>query len=525
MYYMAGYCAFGSQCRYAHVRPDGTTLDDESQATLAPRDGGQHAASGSYAAHSIQGAQNGQQGINVAPEQAVSGILPPGFADAAWEDEAPCSSPSIQPSNRAPTAARGQGTGTTAHSLQQSAVSPTSRTGQPLATPRPLRRQNSPCQEQGHSGHSMGAQQQVSDQLSPMPAFLKEGREASAQHSSAAPAAARSRDAGQHVMGTAGDALAEQQTAWSHPQQQECGSAAGSRSYEPRVQAASGKLAQDMQPGRGRNRSLATGVSLAAGDSHHEGGCPHHQLPAGSLRPSADNEEQAAGETSGRATDMTYQLWQHLYNLRNRADPSSEEWPAADRDDEELATAYEEWRVANDTPDDQGGWVEHCKEAVLGHGQYGQHGQSGFDQGYGNGFQHSYEYDSYQSEAGFGDSPEEDYQPWQVGNSASSTPAKAPNVPPLESHAQMTYMIRQFCGLNTVLGPGLSTVLTVQEDAAEDVYHHGEASSQQPQAQDRAPLNGSAIEQRKADSGSRDQGNHLGGARWTYPIVKIFVHL
>ena len=471
--------------------------------------------------HTTQGAQNGQQGVPAAPEQDVRGMLPPGCADAAWEDEAPCSSPSSQPSIRAPAAARGQDKGPTAYSSQPSKVSPSLGTGQPLATPRPLRRQNLSCQEQAHSGHSLGAQQQVPDQLSPIHALLREGQEASEQHNSAAPAAARSRDLGRHGMGTAGDAQAEQQSAWSNPQQQDCGSAAGSRSYEPRVQAAFGEPAQEMDPGRERHGSLTTGVSLAAGDSHHEGGSSHHQWPAGSSRPSADAEEQAAGENSGKGTDMTYQLWQHLNNLRNIADPSSEEWLAAEPDDEEIATAYEEWLVANDFPEDQEGWVQHCMEAVLGPGQYGQQGQSGFDQGYGNGFQHSYDCDSYQSEAGFDASPEEDYQHWQVGDSASSTPAKAPNVLPLESHARMTYMIRQFCGLNIVLGPSLSTILTVQEDAAKDVYHHGEGQSQQPQAQDRAPLNGSTIEQRKADSGSRDQGNHPGGARWTSLTVKI----
>ena len=96
MYYMAGYCAFGSQCRYAHVRPDGTTLGDQSQASPAPSDGRQHAASDSSAAHTTQGAQNGQQTVPSAAEQDVRAMLPPGCADAAWEDEAPCSSPSSQ---------------------------------------------------------------------------------------------------------------------------------------------------------------------------------------------------------------------------------------------------------------------------------------------------------------------------------------------------------------------------------------------------------------------------------------------
>ena len=89
----------------------------------------------------------------------------------------------------------------------------------------------------------------------------------------------------------------------------------------------------------------------------------------------------------------------------------------------------------------------------------------------------------------------------------------------------MTYMIRQLCGLSIVLGPNLSTILTVQEDAAEGVYHHGQGPSQQPQAQDRSPVNGSTSAQWKADSGSRDQANLLDGARWTHSIVKIFSKL
>ena len=527
MYYMAGYCAFGSQCRYAHVRPDGTTPDDDSQATLAPRNGGQHAASGSNAAQSTHGTQNGRQGVPAAPEQGLRSILPPGCADAAWEDKAPCCSLSIQPSNRASAAARGQDSGATARSLQPSAVSPTSRTGQPLASPVPLRRQSPPCQEQVNSGRSTGTQQQDHDQLTPVQFLLREVREISAQLSSAAPAAARSRDSGQHGMGMARGTQAEQQSARPNAQQHDCGSAtaAGSRSYEPAEQTAFGELAREMEPGREPLRSLSNGAWLAAGDSHDEDGSSHHQSPAGITRPSANDEEQGAGEDGGNGAGMTYRMWQHLNSLQDGAGLSYEEWRAAEADDEDDGTAYEEWLVANDFPDDQEGWVEHCMEAVLGHGQYGQHGQSGFDQGYGNGFHHSYDCDSYQSKAGFGDGPEEDYQRWQVGNSASSTPAKAPNVLPLEADAQMTYMIRQFCGLNIVLVPSLSSILTVQEDAAKDVYHHGDGSSQQPQGQDRAPVNGSATEQRMADSGSENQANLLDGSRWTCLIVKRLVCL
>ena len=450
MYYMAGYCAFGSQCRYAHVRPDGTTLDDESRATLAPRDGGQHAALGNYAAHSTQGAQNGQQGATAAPEQDVREMLPPGCADAAWEDETPCSSPSSQPSNRASAAARGQDSGAAARSLQPSAVSATSRSGQPLASPVPLRRQSPPCQEQVHSGRSTGTQQQDHDQLTPVQFLLREVPEISAQLSSAAPAAARSRDSGQHGMGMARGAQAEQQSARHNAQQQDCGSAAGSRSYEPAGQAAFSELAHEMEPGEEPLRSLSTGAWLTAGDSHDEHGSSHHQSPAGITRPSANFEEQGAGEDGGNGAGMTYRMWQHLSSLQDGAGLSYEEWRAAEADDEDDGTAYEEWLVANDFPDDQEGWVEHCMEAVLGNGQHGQHERSGFDQGCGNGFHHSYDCDSYQSEAGFGDGPEEDYQRWQVGNSASSTPAKAPNVLPLEAHAQMTYKIRRFSGLKIV---------------------------------------------------------------------------
>ena len=523
MYYMAGYCAFGSQCRYAHVRPDGTTLAAESQATPAPSDGGQHAASDSSAAHATQGAQNGQQGVRAAPEQDVRGMLPPGCADAAWEDEAPCSSPSSQPSNS--TAARGQDSGATAHSSQAFKASPSLRTGQPVAPLRPLRRQSPPCQEQVNSGRSTGTQQQDHDQLTPVQFLLREVREISAQLSSAAPAAARSRDSGQHGMGMARGAQAEQQSARPNAQQQDCGSAAGSRSYEPAEQTAFGELAREMKPGRESLRSLSNGAWLAAGDSHDEDGSSHHQSPAGITRPSANDEDQGAEEDGGNGAGMTYRMWQHLNSLQDGAGPSYKEWLAAEADDEDDGTAYEEWLVANDFPDDQEGWVEHCMEAVLGHGQYGQHGQSGLDQGYGNGFHHSYDCDSYQSEAGFVDGAEEDYQRWQVGISASSTPAKAPDVLPLEAHAQMTYMSRQFCGLNIVLVPSLSSILTVQEDAAKDVYHHGDGSSQQPQGQDRAPVNGSATEQRMADSGSRGQANHTDGSRWTCLVVKRLVCL
>ena len=324
-------------------------------------------------------------------------------------------------------------------------------------------------------------------------------------------------------MGMARGAQAEQQSARHNAQQQDCGSAAGSRSYEPAGQAAFSELAHEMEPGEEPLRSLSTGAWLTAGDSHDEHGSSHHQSPAGITRPSANFEEQGAGEDGGNGAGMTYRMWQHLSSLQDGAGLSYEEWRAAEADDEDDGTAYEEWLVANDFPDDQEGWVEHCMEAVLGNGQHGQHERSGFDQGCGNGFHHSYDCDSYQSEAGFGDGPEEDYQRWQVGNSASSTPAKAPNVLPLEAHAQMTYKIRRFSGLKIVLVPSLSSILTAQEDAAKDVYHHEDGSSQQPQAQDRAPVNGSAIEQRKADSGSRGQRSHLAGSRWTHLTVMHLV--
>ena len=298
MYYMAGYCAFGSQCRYAHVRPDGTTLDDESQATFAPGDGGRHAASGSNAAQSTYGTQNGRQGDPAAPEQDVRGMLPPGCADAAWEDNVPCSSSSSQPSNRASAAARGQDSDATAHSSQPEKPSPTSRTGQPLAMPVPLRRQSSLGQEQVHSRHSASTQQQGHDQLTPMQFLLREVREESAQLSSATPAAARSRDSSQHGMGSARGAQAEQQSARSNAQQQDRGSAAGSRSYEPAEQAAF-ELAKEIEPGREPLRSLFNGAWLAAGDSHDEGGPPHHQSPAGLTRPGANDEKQGAGDHSG----------------------------------------------------------------------------------------------------------------------------------------------------------------------------------------------------------------------------------
>ena len=436
MYYMAGHCAFGSQCRYAHVRPDGTTLDDEqqhSQADFAPRDGGQHAASGSNAAQSTQGTQDGRQGATSAPQQDVRGILPAGCADAAWEDDAPCSSHSSQPSNRASAAVRGQDSGAAAHSSQPSKVSPTSRTGQPVTTPRPLRRQSLPCQEQVHLGPSTATQQQHHDQLAPMQFLLREMREMPAQLSSAAPAAARSRDSGQHDMRSARGTQAEQQSAWSKPQQQDCGSAAGSRSYEPTEQAAFGELAQEIEPGREPHGSPSNGAWLAAGGSHNEGGSAQHQWPAGIARPSAYAEEQAAGKHTGNGAVRTHHMWQHSNGLRDTAGPSSEEWLAAEADDEDDGTAYEEWLVANDFTDDQEGWVQHYMEAVLGHGK---HGQGDSDHGCGDGFHHTYDCDSYPSEAGLGVGAEEEYQHWQVASSAFPTPG-APDALILEAHAQM----------------------------------------------------------------------------------------
>ena len=430
MYFMAGHCAFGSQCRYAHVRPDGTTLEDESQAIIAPRDGGQHAASGNNAAQSTQDTQNGRQGISAAPEQDVRGALPPGGADAAWEDEAPGSSHGSQPSNRASAAARGQDCGGTAHSSQPFKGSPILRSGQPLAMPRPLHRQSSTRQKQVHSGLSTGTQRQGYDQLNPMQTVLRELREVCAQLSSTAPAAARSRELGQHDTGLARGAQAEQQGAWSNPQHQDYGSAAGSRSYEPAEQATSGELGQEMEPGREPPQSLSDGAWLAAGDSHDEGGCPQYRWPAGITKSSAYDEEQAAGEDSSNGAVSTYHMWQQQNSLQDRAGLSYKDWLAAEADKEDDGTAYEEWLVANDFTDNQEGWVQHCMEAVLGQGQHVHE--------YGNGFHHSYDCDSYQSEAGFGDGPEEDYRHWQVGIPAHCTPG-APNVLFLEAQAQMRY--------------------------------------------------------------------------------------
>ena len=81
---MAGDCAFGSRCRYAHVLPDGTPLDDQQ-----PANGTQQAQN---RAQSTQVSSAPSDPPSTSGWMDVRAALPAGCADAAWEDKEPVSS-------------------------------------------------------------------------------------------------------------------------------------------------------------------------------------------------------------------------------------------------------------------------------------------------------------------------------------------------------------------------------------------------------------------------------------------------
>ncbi len=92
---MAGHCAFGSRCRYAHVHPDGTPSNEEQQhpqgdAREGPHAAGQRAAEPASTRGTSQAALNGS--YDAGGQWGATAVMPPGCADAAWEDEDPGSS-------------------------------------------------------------------------------------------------------------------------------------------------------------------------------------------------------------------------------------------------------------------------------------------------------------------------------------------------------------------------------------------------------------------------------------------------
>ena len=100
---MAGHCAFGSRCRYAHVLPDGTPLNEDQQQPRGHAREEQHAAGQQAAepANSRGASQVALNGSDAAGQWGVAAAMPPGCADAAWEDEEPSSSSAGGPASAA----------------------------------------------------------------------------------------------------------------------------------------------------------------------------------------------------------------------------------------------------------------------------------------------------------------------------------------------------------------------------------------------------------------------------------------
>jgi len=161
LYFMAGHCAFGSRCRYAHVLPDGTALDNEqqpSQRSGTQRQGLADAQQLQHPSQSTQELQAREDAANPRAWQSSRGVMQ-GRADAAWGDEGPGSS-SARPSLTA---------GTVVH--EQDALSQTSESKSrlgpnrcPIARPRPLSRS---CAAHQDSAPQSDSQQQSQAQGSP----------------------------------------------------------------------------------------------------------------------------------------------------------------------------------------------------------------------------------------------------------------------------------------------------------------------------------------------------------------------
>ena len=103
LYFMAGHCAFGSRCRYAHVHPDGTPLNEEQRHPQGNAREGQYAA-GQQAAEAVNSGGDSQavlNGSDAGGQWGVTAVMPPGCADAAWEDEEPSSSSAAEPASAA----------------------------------------------------------------------------------------------------------------------------------------------------------------------------------------------------------------------------------------------------------------------------------------------------------------------------------------------------------------------------------------------------------------------------------------
>lgn len=128
---MAGDCAFGSRCRYAHVLPDGTPLDDQQ-----PANGTQQAQN---RAQSTQASSAPLDAPSASGWQDVRAALPAGCADAAWEDEEPVSS-YVSTSSAAYAAAEDsdRAPGGSVHAESSSRPDSQIAIGAPLARPRPL---------------------------------------------------------------------------------------------------------------------------------------------------------------------------------------------------------------------------------------------------------------------------------------------------------------------------------------------------------------------------------------------------
>lgn len=95
LYFMAGHCAFGSRCRYAHVHPDGTALDDDQQHSQGYGTQGQHALARQQAGEPVTSTDSTRValgGSDAGGQRGVTTAVQPGCADAAWEDEGPGSS-------------------------------------------------------------------------------------------------------------------------------------------------------------------------------------------------------------------------------------------------------------------------------------------------------------------------------------------------------------------------------------------------------------------------------------------------
>lgn len=128
---MAGECAFGSRCRYAHVLPNGTPLDDQQ-----PANGTQQAQN---RAQSTQASSALSSSPSTIGWQDVRAALPADRADAAWEDEEPVSS-YVSTSSAAYAAAEGsdRAPGGSMHAGSSSRPGSQIAVGVPLARPRPL---------------------------------------------------------------------------------------------------------------------------------------------------------------------------------------------------------------------------------------------------------------------------------------------------------------------------------------------------------------------------------------------------